>query len=357
MSTPNMGLTLPTDGGSFDIWDTILDTAFGLIDSHNHTTGQGVQVPTAALDINADLPFSSSGTNFSATQLLAAEFTPSATTLVAGYANALFANSSDNNLYWRNSSGTNVQMTSGSSLNVAGFVGGIGGDYSSVSALLSYVDADKDYLLQQEGSPRPWAGIRTGDVQIYQKAASITSAVILQSPAGLAATYTLVLPTAAAAAVGYLRNDGSGNLSFAQSYTLLVPASAADAGSNTRVADSNGTYAWELSGGTGSGGIVSFPVPLPVGAKITSVVVRVNKVSSTSSTIQAQLCVRNTATGAEASTTTNTLATNAPGYATITLAPTVTLTAGQAVLVGVGMSVGAATTDTVLSVEVVYVPA
>ena len=56
---------------------------------------------------------------------------PSATTAVSGYASALFANSADNNLYWRNSGGTNVQLTAGNSLNVAGFVGGIGGDYAS----------------------------------------------------------------------------------------------------------------------------------------------------------------------------------------------------------------------------------
>ena len=49
MATPNMGLVLPTDGGSDNVWDTILDTVFGLIDSHGHVAGQGVPIVSAAL--------------------------------------------------------------------------------------------------------------------------------------------------------------------------------------------------------------------------------------------------------------------------------------------------------------------
>ena len=45
MTTPLMGLTLPVDKGSVDVWDSILDTAFGLIDGHDHTTLKGAQVP------------------------------------------------------------------------------------------------------------------------------------------------------------------------------------------------------------------------------------------------------------------------------------------------------------------------
>ena len=111
MSTPLMGLILPTDGGSANVWDTILDTVFGVIDGHNHTTGQGAPIPVAALNVNADLAMSSGGAHFSLTQLLAVQLTPSSAASVSGYTNALFANSSDNNLYWRNNAGTNVQVT------------------------------------------------------------------------------------------------------------------------------------------------------------------------------------------------------------------------------------------------------
>ena len=97
---------------------------------------------------------------FSITGAKALTLAEQTTSAVAAYADAIFVNSADHNLYFRNAAGTNVQITSGSTLNVS-IVGGIGGDYSSVSALLSYDDATKRYLLQQEVVTlvRPWAGL------------------------------------------------------------------------------------------------------------------------------------------------------------------------------------------------------
>jgi hypothetical protein len=68
--SPNMGLTLPqpgsTTGGSPTYtYATEITADLSLIDTHNHTTGNGVQVPTAGLNINADLTFG----GFSATNV------------------------------------------------------------------------------------------------------------------------------------------------------------------------------------------------------------------------------------------------------------------------------------------------
>ena len=57
-TTPYMNLTLPTvsttEGPEYA---TENNTAFTTVDSHNHTSGQGVQVPVAGLNINDDLSF------------------------------------------------------------------------------------------------------------------------------------------------------------------------------------------------------------------------------------------------------------------------------------------------------------
>jgi hypothetical protein len=169
-------------------------------------------VPSAGIGINADLSFGA----FALTLAKAITFSPVAPASMTSYSNALYTSSTDNNLYFRNSTGTNVQVTSGSTLNIS-IVGGIGGDYASVSALFSYEDSTRRYLAQQQGSPRPWAGFATADIDLYQKAISISNKVTLKSPNALAASYNVIFPAAAAAgnasvltidSTGQMRNDG-----------------------------------------------------------------------------------------------------------------------------------------------------
>lgn len=213
-TTPNMGLILPTDHGSADTWDVILDAVFASIDSHDHSTGKGVRVPTSGLNINSDLSFSPVGVPFAVRDLLAVDFAAVAASSITGYAGALFLNSADNELYWRTTSGSNVKVTSGASLNVSQFTGGIGGDYSAVGALASFDDATDSYWFQQQGSPRPWARLRAGDIDIYETAASITNRVRLKSPSALAASYALTMPVALPGSTVLVQVDAAGNISL-----------------------------------------------------------------------------------------------------------------------------------------------
>ena len=190
MPTPNMGLTLPTDHGSADVWDTILDTVFNTIDSHDHTTGKGVKVPSAGLNINADVSWSSGGTYYALKDAKAIDMQPTTAASVAGYSSVLYTDSSDGELHWIDGSARNAKLTLNGAINVA-LVGGIGGDYSSVGALFSFDDATDRYLAQQQGGPRPWAGIALGNLDIYQQAASISNRVRQKSPNALAASYDM----------------------------------------------------------------------------------------------------------------------------------------------------------------------
>lgn len=211
-TTPYMGLVLPDEGGSADVWAVLLDAMFGLLDSHDHTTGRGAQVPSAALLINGNVQLASSGNHYALYDAAAFDFFPVAASVAAGFSGALFMNSADNELYWRNASGTNVKVTNGAALNVAAFTGGIGGDYSAAGALESFDDSTQRYLFQGEGSPRPWAGLAAGNIDVYQQAASIANRVRIMSPAALAASYALTLFTALPVSAALVTVDNAGVL-------------------------------------------------------------------------------------------------------------------------------------------------
>lgn len=349
MSGP-MNLVYPTPGDTQNTWGTVLNTAVSLVENHDHTAGKGVLVPSAGLGINADVSWAS----FAITAMKALGFTEVTAASVASYADALFVNSSDHNLYFRNNGGTNVQVTAGNTLNVS-IVGGIGGDYSSVGALLSYVDASRSYLLQQEGSPRPWAALQTADILLYQKAASIVNAVTLKSPNALAAGYTLTMPTALPAATSPLYVSSAGQISPSASLTIQVTAAAADINGNTRVTQASvGMYAVQLTGGNGAGGLTTFPLPLQVGDVITSWKVYANKTTSNTSTITADLFFQTGGTGTPSQTgATASNSANNPGAITLTTSGlNVAVAAGTCFGIAVGMSAGAGTSDTVMLAEV-----
>lgn len=107
-----MNLDLPTVTQTLGPeWATKLNEALTVIDEHNHTSGKGVKVPTAGLDINADLSFSSNR----AADLLSSKFTSQVSALTgATNVNSVHVVSGD--LFYTNGSGVAVQVTSGGSI-------------------------------------------------------------------------------------------------------------------------------------------------------------------------------------------------------------------------------------------------
>jgi hypothetical protein len=130
---PNMGLITPTGHGSEDVWDTILESLFTLVDEHDHSSGKGVKVPSSGLNINADVAWNSGGTYYAITGIKALDFQPSLDSAMSAFACALYVDSDDNELYWRTAGGVNVRVTDTNSLNVGSFTGGIGGDYATTT--------------------------------------------------------------------------------------------------------------------------------------------------------------------------------------------------------------------------------
>lgn len=113
MSTTNfLGLTLPTVSQSLGpLWAEQINEAFQVIDAHDHTSNKGVRIPSAGLNINAELDFNSNAAcNLTQLKLISNNGT------LTGATNANSTYVSSGNLYFTNSSGTAVQLTDGGSV-------------------------------------------------------------------------------------------------------------------------------------------------------------------------------------------------------------------------------------------------
>jgi hypothetical protein len=128
--TPNMNMIIPdplvTSGPTYA---SQIDTAFNVVDAHNHTAGNGVPVPTAGLNINADLTFA----GYRATNVLATSYNSlsSSPTLV----NSSYVKNGE--LAFKDKNGTEVILTNNGS--VAGVSGSISGLVSPATATFSAI--------------------------------------------------------------------------------------------------------------------------------------------------------------------------------------------------------------------------
>ena len=110
--TNNMNIDLPVVSTTLGPeWAAKLNAGLEVVDSHDHTSGKGIKVPTAGLNINADLSFNTNR----ASALLSSKYTSQASAL-SGASNANSVSVSGGNLYFTNSSGTAVQLTTGGSI-------------------------------------------------------------------------------------------------------------------------------------------------------------------------------------------------------------------------------------------------
>lgn len=202
---PNMSIITPALGGDSGEWDDKINAALGVIDEHDHTPGSGLLVPIAGLDIDADLALGGHGLT------TAGQVAFTAVAALAAGARVIFVSSADNELYWRTNAGTNVKLTSGTSINTS-LVGGIVGDYTSVGAEVAYDDANDRYTFKQTAGGA-WARIAAGDVRLYEYNTTETVYVGLKVPAALVSSWDVTFPLAAPASTMPVLMDSSGVLS------------------------------------------------------------------------------------------------------------------------------------------------
>lgn len=209
-TTPNMNLVLPTVGVTNGTTAANeINAAFAKVDRHNHTSGQGVPVPVAGLNINAPLSFYNNalGTNFAATNLLATQYAAQSGTLAATNLNSFYSVNGD--AWWLNGSGTNVQLTAGGSLSASSFGGWNGIPSGTANADFGNVTASTFSLLKATNTYGP---LGVGPVAIHDTAANVTTSVSLQSPVGLAGSYSWIFPAALPGATKILTIASNGQI-------------------------------------------------------------------------------------------------------------------------------------------------
>ena len=120
-----LNITLPDVGTTVGpTWATELNEAWQSLDSHDHSSGKGKQIPSSGIAINDNLGFRTSGDtaeSFSPTNMLTANFFNNATALSGtAYINSAFSGGTTGELYYINSNGDQCQITNGTSVNVTG---------------------------------------------------------------------------------------------------------------------------------------------------------------------------------------------------------------------------------------------
>lgn len=205
MTTPYMGLILPVVGVTAGPeWANEQNTAYNSIDSHNHTPGQGVPIPSAGLSINADVPFNTNN----ATLLRSTRYINGA--VLSGVADLTCVYASGGNLYYNNAIGQQVQITAGAGLNAAS-IGAIGGDYGTSTASVFYTSATSTFTFWQNTNIP--AIMDMGDIVLHPTASNTFGTTIQANPT-LATNYGLVLPGTLPASSKFVTVDASGNMAF-----------------------------------------------------------------------------------------------------------------------------------------------
>jgi len=116
MATNFMNLILPVVTVTLGPeWATEINVAIESIDEHDHSSGKGKSIPTSALNINANLDYNSHNAyNLLQVKLISNDATLSG----ASNINSIYTTLGD--LYYTNSAGVAIQITSGGSITVPG---------------------------------------------------------------------------------------------------------------------------------------------------------------------------------------------------------------------------------------------
>lgn len=229
----NMNLPVPTVGeASGPDWASNLDSCMTILDAHDHSPGNGVQITPSGININADLPFNSS---YGITTIKKVSFTSQVSALTG----TGFASNVAGNLYWNDGSGNQVQITSGGG--VAGSPGSIGS--LTAPAAATYSAGSKLFTWTADSGKS--AAMDNGAVTIRETNVASAKGITLASPSALASDYQLTLPAAVPASTQYMTSTSSGVLSFSTADTIgaAMTSTGANAVANTRTRAAGSTVA------------------------------------------------------------------------------------------------------------------
>lgn len=212
--TTNMNLTLPvvsqTPGPE---WASTINSDLSLIDAHDHTSTKGARIPSAALNINANINWSS----YSPLQVGYVDFSTQ-TVALTGQPQKVYVVGGD--LYYSNGAGTPVQITNGNS--VAGSTGTITG-LPSGTASASYIAGTSTFAFASATNTP--AKMDVGPTTLRKNTANSVG-ITIQPSGSIASSWTLTLPAAPPASQSLLTIASNGTVSNATPNSTLTVTSS-----------------------------------------------------------------------------------------------------------------------------------
>jgi len=200
--TPNMNLIVPTAGQEpGTTYATDINSSLSLIDAHDHTPGNGVQITPAGLNINTDLTLNSNSltdaTSIVFTASVSALTTPMSLSVAPGGESP-----QQQDLWFTPDTGVPIQITKNGQVNVVA---------SSIDGE-TYAAGTFYWTQAQDSLPTTPANFDIGSVTIRPNTALTTNGVVLGPPSGISSQYNVQLPLLPASQK-IMTLDSSGNMS------------------------------------------------------------------------------------------------------------------------------------------------
>lgn len=221
-----MGLIVPIVGvDPGPDWANNINASLGILDQHNHSTGQGVPITPTGLNINVDLPINGNNLNLVKT----VNFKAQASSLPGSAPNLGCVYVAGSELYYNDEVGNVVKITTSGSVNAgAGSITGLPSGTASASF-------SAGTFVWQSATNTP-ANTDTGSV-ILRNIVANSKGLTLSPPNSMAANYNVTLPSLPGVQ-SLLTLDTSGNMgttmttAMADSVGLAMDAVGANAVGN-----------------------------------------------------------------------------------------------------------------------------
>lgn len=199
--SPNMSLIVPGVGTEVGPdWAIDLNSDLSILDQHNHSAGQGVQIQPNGLNINSDLPFNSNN----ATLLRSSRYAPRSIVLsLSTDIGCVYV--VGNELYYNDVTGGNkIQLTNNGNVNAgAGSITGLPSGTASASFSAG------TFTWQRATAT---AANMDAASYVFRNSTASSNGLTLQPPNAMAADYSLTLP-ALPVSQSFMTIDAVGNMS------------------------------------------------------------------------------------------------------------------------------------------------